>query len=70
MEEQEEDVDPRTDFRDQPDGEEDLEGLPWHHAQLVMLYGRKVADDIVHPKMERTVTIDPKLRTEGIECRR
>lgn len=32
-----------------------------------MLYGRAVADDIVHPKMERKqITVDPKLiRREG-----
>lgn len=38
--------------RSPPDGGEDVEGLPWHHAQLVLLYGRHVADDIMHPKME------------------
>lgn len=32
---------------------EGIEELPWHHAQLALLYGRQVADDIVHPKMER-----------------
>lgn len=55
--------------RDAPDGEEDLEGLEWHHAQLVMMYGRKVADDIVHPKMEpRKIDLNPDLmRPEGID---
>lgn len=38
--------------RPEPDGSEDVEGLPWHHTQLVLLYGRHVADDIMHPKME------------------
>lgn len=41
--------------RPRPDGGEDIEGLPWHHAQLVMLYGRHVADDIMYPKMEKQI---------------
>ena len=49
--------------------DEDLSDLPWHHAQLAMLYGRQAADEIVHPKIERKqVTIDPNLKSESKQC--
>lgn len=55
--------------RGYPEGGEDIEGLPWHHAQLVLLYGRHVADDIIHPKMEtqQKTKMNPKLfNQEGL----
>lgn len=55
-----------TDSRPDPESLGDLSDLPWHHAQLVMLYGREVAEDIIHPKMERKqVAIDPNLKNES-----
>ena len=58
--------------RDGPEGADDnLDDLPWHHAQLAMMYGRQVADDIVHPQMEpKKVEINPNLmRPEGeMDC--
>lgn len=49
--------------RDAPEGaEDDLDDLPWHHAQLAMMYGRQVADDIVHPQMEpKKVDLNPNM---------
>ncbi|CAH1784289.1 unnamed protein product [Owenia fusiformis] len=48
--------------------ERELEALPWHHAQLVRLYGEDEAEGFVNPKVEvnkKEVPVDPSLRKQG-----
>lgn len=49
--------------------EKELEGLPWHHAQLVRLYGEAEADAFLNPKDEKkkaeTKAVNPVLRKQG-----
>lgn len=38
----------------------DVEELPWHHEQLVELFGREFAEEVIHPKMEQKQRVDIK----------
>ncbi|XP_067935612.1 uncharacterized protein [Watersipora subatra] len=44
--------------------ERDIADLPWHHAQLVSLYGWQAAEDIIHPKMEKKQLIETDRQAE------